>query len=70
MSRPVIHRRQLRKQAELHDAPRPIGQFIPEVLARYGIHWDATRSNSPAAQNGLGPLAIQFHAPSEMLVTV
>lgn len=29
-----------------HDGPRPIGHFIPEVLARHGIDRDAIRRES------------------------
>jgi hypothetical protein len=51
-----------------HDGPRPIGHFIPEVLARRGIDPQAVRRESRAAVGGmLEPAASGFPHAWELL---
>ena len=51
-----------------HHGPRPIGHFIPEVLARRGIDPRAVRRESPAAVvDMLEPAANGFPHAWELL---
>lgn len=53
-----------------HDGPRPIGHFIPEVLARRGIDPRTVRRESRAAVVGiLEPVASGFAHALELLTT-